>query len=247
MEKTPITETFNAKVESFITNLKEVVSLEDVPEWFRSFAVYFDSFIMDIRNTIKAVEDRINTLESQLAIQKAVTDGLDMDRQRLAVNVKMLKEDLEDQRQYSRRNNIVIHGVKETTEDDTEKEVLHILQDMMDLPISRYEVGRTHRLGRKANNFSEGNRNRPIIVRFVSYRQKKMAFDAKKTLKGKGIVVTESLTKERYALLKKCFDAYGKQNVWTYDGRIYCSTGDSDSMGRRERIVVTKEEDLASY
>ena len=241
--ETSIFGAFNEKMEAFLTNLNQVLVLNDVPEWFKNFAGSMDSFAKDIAITIKAVELKVSCLESQLAVQKAVIDGLDADRTRLFQETNILLDDLEEQRQYSRRNNIVIHGVNESTEDDTEKEVLHILQDMLDLPISRYEVGRTHRLGRK-NNVSGETKNRPIIVRFVSYRQKKMTFDAKKKLKGKGIVITESLTKERYTLLKKCFDVYGKENVWTYDGRIYCVTGDSDFMGRKERIVVPREEDL---
>ena len=45
----------------------------------------------------------------------------------------------------------------------------------MDLPILRYEIGRTHRLGPK----NEGNKT-PIIVRFISNRQKEMVYANRK-------------------------------------------------------------------
>ena len=49
-----------------------------------------------------------------------------------------------------------------------------------------------------------------------------MVYDTKKKLRGQGIVITENLTKKRYSLLKKCFESFGKKNVWVLDGRIYC-------------------------
>ena len=71
-----------------------------------------------------------------------------------------------------------------------------------------------------------------------------MVFDAKKKLKGTRTVITESLTKERYALYQRCIDKYGREKTWTLDGRIYCLTGNMIN-GREERIVVTRAEDLS--
>ena len=66
----------------------------------------------------------------------------------------------------------------------------------------------------------------------------KLIFDAKKNLKGSKIVVTESLTKSRYTLLQRCWETYGKNNCWSYDGRIWVATDD-------EKFVVDNEMDLA--
>ena len=45
-------------------------------------------------------------------------------------------------------------------------------------------------------------------------------FRNKKNLKRKGIIITESLTKMRYGLLKKAKEKYGVDSVWTSEGRI---------------------------
>ena len=156
--------------------------------------------------------------------------------------INALEADLEDQHQYSRQTNILIHGCKEeTTKEDTDAKVLDIIQKQLGLPIPLNEVARTHRLGPK----QEGKK-RPIIVKFVSHRYKKMVFDKKKMLKGTGTVITENLTKKRYALLKKCVEKYGRDKVWTLDARIHCITGILPD-GRNNKIVVTREDDIITW
>ena len=67
-------------------------------------------------------------------------------------------------------------------------------------------------------------------------------------MKGKGVVITENLTKERYNLYKKCQTKYGRDKCWTTDGNIHVLTGEQIKRGTRkgepEIIVVTKEDDL---
>ena len=65
-------------------------------------------------------------------------------------------------------------------------------------------------------------------------------------MKGSIIGITESLTKERYTLYKKCIDRYEREHVWTMDGRIYIATNEVDKNGRSIKICVTREEDLSS-
>ena len=70
-----------------------------------------------------------------------------------------------------------------------------------------------------------------------------MVFDKKKMLKGTGTVITENLTKKRYVLFQKCVEKYGRDKVWTLDGRIHCLTG-LVVHGRNEKIVITREADI---
>ena len=136
-------------------------------------------------------------MEGNIAIQKAVTDSLAVDRDRII-------NELDEQQQYSRRNCLMLHGVKETAKEDVEKVVMNILDTKLVAGVLERDISRTHRIGRKQND-DNGKKERPIIVRFTSYRQRKQVFDRKKKLKGQNILITESLTKKRYSLLNKCF------------------------------------------
>ena len=92
----------------------------------------------------------------------------------LNVKIRDLEVDLEDQRQYSRRTNILVHGLEEEARENTDTKVLEILQNKLGLTnMTLKDISRSHRLGKK-----QDQKKRPIIVRFSSYREKKVAFDA---------------------------------------------------------------------
>ena len=128
---------------------------------------------------------------------------------------KVLEESIDQQRQYSRRNCLLIHGVEENSNEDTDKLVL----DKNDLEINLTEVAidRTHRIG---DPKKKKKKAQPIIVKFVRYYDRKEVFSEKKYLKGKGISITESLTNFRMKKLEEAREKYGFKNVWSIDGRI---------------------------
>ena len=232
---------FNVKLERLRNNIQQVAATEGIPPWFVEILQSLETFTNDFSLFVKELDDKHQHVESELAVVRAVSDGLESDRVRLQQEIEKLQADLEDHQQYSRRTNILIHGCDEEPNENIEEKVLDILsdKDKMDLPISRYEIGRTHRLGPKHQG-----KKRPIIVRFISNRQKELVYANKKKLKGTKLLITENLTKQRYDLLKSCWDDFGRENVWTYDCRIYISTGNVNQYGRKERLVVTRKEDL---
>ena len=227
---------FSVKSNAFMQTLDKFLSTDDTPLWIKPCLVSLKQFATDITH-------KFDVLEGMLAVQQAVTNALEADRDLLQKHVRELEVQLEDQLQYSRRTCLLIHGIPETNEnqrEDTDKAVLDLFENTLQAGISKWDIGRSHRLGRRKRIPKDAGKHnpRPIIVRFVSYRQRKAVFDVKKNLKGKKITITESLTKQRYALFKKCIEAYGYNNVWTFDGRINCIKADDT------KIVVTTDEDL---
>ena len=61
----------------------------------------------------------------------------------------------------------MIHGVKENVNENTDKLVKNICDTNVQAGLVDKDITRTHRIGRKRN----GNKPRPIIARFLSYRQ----------------------------------------------------------------------------
>ena len=117
-------------------------------------------------------------------MQQRVSEALVNDRKRIL-------EELDDLQQYGRRTNILIHGVPEESSEKTDNKALYIINNKLGISgVTIDHLSRSHRLGKK----HEGKK-RPIIVRFTSYRRRKMVFDVKKKLKGTGITVTENLSK----------------------------------------------------
>ena len=93
----------------------------------------------------------------------------------------------------------------------------------MDLEIFPGDIDRTYRIGVPSKG-----KNRPIIVKFVRYRDRRRVFTNKKRLKGKNISINESLTKIRISALKDARNNFGYSSVWTADGKIiYKDEGDT--------------------
>ena len=64
------------------------------------------------------------------------------------------------QEQYSRRNCILIHGVKENQNEDTDEVVVNKIKSERDLDISPRDIDRTNAIGVPSKG-----KNRPIIAK----------------------------------------------------------------------------------
>ena len=118
--------------------------------------------------------------------------------------------------QYSRRNCLLVHGIAETIDENTDDLVLQTINEKLDVEITKNEIDRSHRIGRKKN----GQRPRPIIVKLTRYNTRKKAFPSKRKLKGTGVSITDNLTANRKEQLNKVRQEHGSTNMWTTDGMI---------------------------
>ena len=82
-------------------------------------------------------------------------------------------------------------------------------------------IERSHRIGPKKRSMNLEAKTRPIIAKFVSYRDRQVVFNSRKLLKESGFVITASLKKKRMSLLNEGRKSVGSKNIWTLDGRIH--------------------------
>ena len=189
--------------------------------------------IFDLANTknesqIKG-EQQLKCLMESVEFISAIFDKYEADRKKkdeminsleekvlgLAEKVDKLSSLVDRQEQYSRRDCILIHGVKENQNEDTDEVVVNQLKTGMDLEISPGEIDRTHRIGAPSKG-----KNRPTIVKFIRYMERRRVFTNKKRLKGKNISITESLSKIRMSGLKEARNKFRYSSVSTADGKI---------------------------
>ena len=91
----------------------------------------------------------------------------------LNTSVKNLGNQLDRQEQYSRRNCILIHGITETQDENTDDISLGTINEYLELEPTEKEPDGTHRIG----NPKSGNKNpRPIIVKFGRYNTSRKGF-----------------------------------------------------------------------
>ena len=132
---------------------------------------------------------------------------------------------MDKNQQYSRRNCLLIHGVKENNGENTDTVVMNVIKEHLDVDLNEISIDRSHRIGKPRDD--EG-RPRPIILKLVRHNDKMKVFRVKKKLKGKNISVTESLTKFRVQKLKEAKERYGQRNKRTNDGKIFFKESEND-------------------
>ena len=190
--------------------------------------------VSDSNDKISILNSKCDDLQSKYEVSKAVSDRLFAEKLKLDNKIHDLEDSINDLEQYSRRNCLLIHGVKEKARENTDELALDVFNNSLEINTTVNDICRSHRIGKK-----RPDKTRPIIVKFLSYRSRQQVFANKRKLKGSSVSVSESLTKTNFNLLRKSQVSLGKSNVWTFDGRICFKTDDNDLIR-----YISKEEDL---
>ena len=104
------------------------------------------------------------------------------------------------QEQYSRRNFLLIHGLKEEKNESAVDIVLKLFTEELNEDALLADLGRTGRIGKKRDSSSK---SRPGIIKFARYNIREKVFKCKKKLKGKNISITENLTGYQMSVLNE--------------------------------------------
>ncbi|KAK5641405.1 hypothetical protein RI129_009952 [Pyrocoelia pectoralis] len=210
-------------VQGLIT--KTIQSLCSDKDFLKSIA---DNVATIVNNNLKKIfveqNEIINSLKQEVAT-------LNLQQKALVKENMNIKSNLEELQQYSRRNGIRVFGIKEQSNEDTDKLLLDLFKNKLHLDVDISCIDRSHRVG------SNTGRGRHIIAKFVSYRDRNKVFQNKKFLKGSGITITEDLVKSRLSVYKLAQNKFKRENVWTMDGRIFVKYAD-------KKHVICCEDDL---
>lgn len=175
----------------------------------------------EIQESLQAISDRFDDYEADRKKKDETINRLENEVSALNVKVSELKSAVEKQEQYSRRNCLLLHGINENKDEDTDKISLNTLNENLQLELTELNIERSHRIGKPKPN----GKPRPIIIKFVRYNVRRKVHERKKMFKGKKISITESLTAFRMSKLAEAREKYGFLNVWTSDGRVLYKDG----------------------
>ena len=114
---------------------------------------------------------------------------LQMQVKELTDKVSNLFVQVDEKEQYSRRNCLLIHGIEENQNEDTDILSINIINEHLGLDIQPSDIDRTHRIGNKNITRKKG---RAIIIKFIRYNTRKKVF-----------MNIESLKEQIYHLLQK--------------------------------------------
>ena len=127
--------------------------------------VFKNMFLEAISSELKSRDDEIAALKEEVSILKTEIRDIKAERKQERENVE---NELDEQEQYSRRNNLrVFLKVRETTDENTTDIVINHGKNI-GVALTQNDISRSHRLGKKVRG-----KIRPILVKFTSYWKRK--------------------------------------------------------------------------
>ena len=169
-----------------------------------------ESDLSELTKAIDLISGKFDDYERERREKDKIIKDLKSKVSDLNTSVKNLEYQLDRQEQYSHRNSILICGITETQDENTDDIYLRTINEHLEVELTEKELDRTHRIG---NPKSGNKRPRPIIVKFARYNIRRKIFVYEKRLKNSGISITESLTKGRMNFFKK--QKTNLDNAWT--------------------------------
>ena len=158
----------------------------------------FSAELRELRTSLTDAQAEISDLKSTNQRRQTVIANLERDQTRsqqsirtLNCQVQRMKCALTKQETYSRKQNIVIDGLREDENDDLENKLRNLFTNILNLNVAISDLDKFHRIG-TANK----DKPRPVLVRCMSQGVRDSILVACPLLKGKNIYVSEDLPAE---------------------------------------------------
>ena len=206
-----INEKFKEQFELLTKNLNE--KFNDLNTELTKLTVGFDNLkasLDDVTSSVGQLKDDVSKLKENVSTAQDKQDTLQLDVVSNAISISSVEERLailensiEKQEQYSRRENVILHGVPERENENVDNARKRVC-DLFNANVKskhwlEVDLLRAHRLGGKRQD----NSNRPLIVRFIHFYDKLKVMRAKPDFKKLGISVNDDLTKNQRDELNK--------------------------------------------
>ena len=209
--------------------------------------------LAEVIERLEQSEGKVMELEVSMEKRKKEIKGLKKQIENQSDSIQKLQAEMNSQEQYSRRNCLLVFGVKEEKSEDTTEVVRGIVSRHLGIELRKDDIDRSHRVQprrRQENNSAyttEQTQNKrtpppkPIIVKFTTYRVRHEVISNRRKLKGTGIGIDENLTKNNAELLNAAKKTQGVKAAWSSDGRILVLVPTSNG-GTMTRQVWSKED-----
>ena len=105
--------------------------------------------LTDLAKGIEFITQKFDEYEKDRREKDALIATLQNELKSASMKVEDLEKKMERQEQYSRRNCILIHGLKEEMDESTDDRVLKLFREELNEDVLLADLDRTHRIGKK--------------------------------------------------------------------------------------------------
>ena len=121
--------------------------------------------LTDLAKGVDFITQKFNKYEKDRREKNAITVTVQSELKSASMKVEDLEKKMDSQEQYSRRNRILIHGLKERKNKSTDDRILKLFREELNEDVLLVDLDRTHRIGGKKRD--SNSKPRPVIVKFA--------------------------------------------------------------------------------
>ena len=117
-----------------------------------------EQHLTDLNKTVNFICEKFDEYERDRAEKEKIISELQKNVNDMSATIESLKGCLDRQEQYSRRNCLLIHGLPESKNENTDELVIDAIKEKIGEEIKKNEIDKSHRLGAPKND----GKSRPI-------------------------------------------------------------------------------------
>ena len=113
--------------------------------------------LTDLAKDVEIITQKFDEYEKDRREKDAIIAALESELKNSNTKVEDLEKKIERQKQYSRRNCIIIHGLKEEKNESTNDKVVELFREELNEDVLLEDLDRTHRIGKKKKKAQAAN------------------------------------------------------------------------------------------
>lgn len=129
-----------------------------------------------------------------------------------------MDEKLDSLEQLTKNNSLRVLGIPEQDNENIPETIIQFINNKLKVTCELRDIDYVYRIGKFNEN---GDKPRPVLVKFVQNIKKNEILYVRKLLKNSDFIVFEDLTARRYELLLAVKKKYGNKKAWSSAGKIY--------------------------
>ena len=191
-----------------LDQIKDIIGMheETMMKFFNSTVERLELKITKLTEENVYLKKEVQELKESVEFQSTVVE--DTKSKINSKNDEDIKDKLSELEDRSRRNNLRVNGLEEDDNeswDESEKKVRELFEE--ELKVKNISIERAHRSGRKRRDDGTTNRRRPIVIKFLNYKEKVNVLTQfkKKKLWEKKIYMNEGFSERTVAKRKELF------------------------------------------
>jgi len=195
-----------------------------------------DSRIQNLTDQLERKDGEIHELEVKHAKLEEKHKELMATCDECTGNTDSNADAIEELQAYSRRQCVIISGVKESQGENTDDIVLNLANEHMKMSMKPEDIDRSHRLGKHPRD----GKPRPIVAKFVRFNVRAKFIASRKLLKGTGVGVQEHVTPYVSSISKRAKQLVNTapwvQSTWIWNGKVNVFVKPHDWEGYKKTI-----------